>query len=63
MHDPKILERARAIYKETGIYTPLFGTPAGDKAYKLWVEWVSANIGGDMQESEAKALASIPGID
>ncbi len=59
MLDSKLLERVHDIYLETGIYLPAFGTPEGNRAYKLWAEWISYRFEGDIPEAEAKALAAI----
>jgi hypothetical protein len=59
VQDPKLLERAHEIYLETGIYLPILGTPEGNRAYKLWVEWISFRLAGDIPEAEANALVPI----
>ncbi len=59
MQEPEILECAHKIYLQTGIYLPVHNTPEGDKAYKLWAEWMMYRLEGDILEAEAKALAAI----
>jgi hypothetical protein len=59
MLDSKLLERVHDIYLETGIYLPVVGTPEGNRAYKLWAEWILYRLEGDGPEAETKALAAI----
>lgn len=59
MQEPELLERIHEIYLETGIYLPVLGTPEGNRAYKLWTEWISYRLEGDGPEAEANALAAI----
>ncbi len=59
VQEPELLERAHEIYLETGVYLPAHGTPEGDRAYKLWAEWMTYRLEGDGLEAEARAMAAI----
>lgn len=53
-------DHAKAFYEEHfGITMPLIGTPQGDRAYHLYVEWAFADTEGKTPEKRAQALKDI----